>query len=383
MAVSCIIATKCFSSIRALASDDSSKYKSLDALRGFLATNVFAYHAFVAHEYYHSGVWQSPDINMYRFAGGGSVSIFFMITGFLFWGKAIDHGIQPIALLRSRAKRIMPLYIFSCFLIFTICSIDAKFTQRVQMSELIQAIARWLAGGALGAPSINGASTLLLNAGVTWTLQYEWAFYAILPFLTIFTPPRRFLFLVFLYLLILTFFKLFGFANQTIFMLVAIPFLGGMFTAYITRHTPDVPKAKSWAASLFVLASLGVGAYYYKRGLGTIIAVGLIPSFILIALGNDLFGIMKTRWARWLGHISFSVYLLHGIVLLLALRALDLYWPIDKMQYSEYILWFMAISLFLVSICSGTYMLIELPSMKYSWRGKKAVGSGNRFDKAR
>ena len=371
MGIASSLAIKFVPLIRRLNSDQSSRYKSLDALRGFLAAGVFISHAFVAKNFYKTGEWAPPESNMYRFAGTGSVALFFMITGLLFWGKVIDRKIEPLTLLRSRLMRIMPLHIFSCIIIFFICFYESNFTAAVQLNELIFNMLRWLGGGgALGAPSINGVPTLTVNAGVTWTLQYEWVFYALLPLIGIFVAPLRFALFVTLYLSVFVVLKSIGLSGEATYLLVASPFLGGMFAAYIAKYYVDSLNSNGFFQSLFVIASLVAGAYFYTKGVSTVIAVLLVPAFVLIATGNNIFGLLETGWARWLGQISFSIYILHGIVLLLCLRVVNGYLPITQMGPTVYTATCAIIAIFLVAICSVTYLAIERRFMGMPGRQK-------------
>lgn len=368
MAAASSVAIRVIPLIGSLNQAQSSRYKTLDGFRGFLAIGVFISHAYVANYFYKTGEWAPPASNMYRFAGTGSVALFFMITGLLFWAKAIDRRIEPMALLKSRILRIMPLHLFSCIIIFFICFHDSNFTIAVQSKELIFSMTRWLAGGAFGAPPINGITTLTVNAGVTWTLQYEWAFYLLLPLVGFFATPGRFVIFVILYFVIFASLRLIGLSDAATYMLVAIPFLGGMVAAHLTKHLMSSDIANRVFQTLFVITSFVAGAYFYTNGARTIVGLLLVPAFVLVAMGNDIFGLLTFKWARWLGQISFSIYILHGIVLLFCLRIIDPYLPVAEMGSMMYIAICAVIGILLVMICSTTYIVIERKFMNMANR---------------
>ena len=63
------------------------RYRSLDGLRGYLALFVVIHHAAIWHGFARTDVWHGPPSHLYNQLGQGSVATFFMITGFLFFGK--------------------------------------------------------------------------------------------------------------------------------------------------------------------------------------------------------------------------------------------------------------------------------------------------------
>ncbi|WP_155519215.1 acyltransferase family protein, partial [Lactobacillus delbrueckii] len=56
----------------------------IDALRGLLATSVVCHHFVVTYHWKVSGVWERPQSAILNNMGVVPVSLFFMITGFLF-----------------------------------------------------------------------------------------------------------------------------------------------------------------------------------------------------------------------------------------------------------------------------------------------------------
>ena len=90
------------------------RYSTIDGLRGYLAFAVFLSHSSIWYFYLHFGRWDVPQSNFYTHLGQSSVTLFFMITGFLFWSKLLDGRVQPIdwsRLYLSRLFRLVPLYL--------------------------------------------------------------------------------------------------------------------------------------------------------------------------------------------------------------------------------------------------------------------------------
>src|ERR1035437_1060496 len=171
----------------------SLRFGALDGLRGFHALGVFFHHCVVSRVYFETGSWHSPASQFYSLLGPMSVSMFFMITGFLFWDKAIRNPAQlrPVVLYKGRFLRIAPLYFFSVILILLVVACRSGF--RIQKADdIFPSILRALSVGLFTCWSLNGISLTSINAGVLWTLSYEWQFYLALPFMSWFATGKRF-----------------------------------------------------------------------------------------------------------------------------------------------------------------------------------------------
>ena len=82
--------------ISAPIAESKSRYGALDGLRGILAISVLFQHAVTNYAYFSTGIWQITDVRFYRHLGGESVILFFMITSFLYWSKAIASLARPM-----------------------------------------------------------------------------------------------------------------------------------------------------------------------------------------------------------------------------------------------------------------------------------------------
>jgi len=341
------------------------KYVSIAGLRGLLASSVFVHHAQVSRIYFRDGAWMEPQSTIYAFAGTGSVGVFFMITGFLFWGKALDGRVQFLSLIESRARRILPLYMLSFLIITVVCAYDSNFSIATTWEDLYLSIFAWLGAGLFGHPAINGVGTLTINCGVTWTLQYEWIFYLLLPLIAALSSPQWFAILVSVFLITVLGLKKLGYQAEYQALVVSVPFIGGMLAAYAVRLRSGVKFLPSaFLVSVFVATSFVVAALAYKPGYYTLIGIALFPAFCAIALGNDVFGLLRQRWVRFLGEISFSVYLLHGIILMGALSAIGRFVSVGRISYFVFVLVCAALSATVVLTSTASFLLVERRYMK-------------------
>ncbi len=172
----------------------AQRSRGIDGLRGFLALSVVMLHGAIYHRYITDGLWSGPPSPLYTVLGTGGVAVFFMITGYLFWGKLLDERgrIDWVRLYVGRLFRIAPLYLVMVALMLFLVMEQAGWQVLVTPMQLAKQIAPWLALGLLDPTDVNGhVATLVLSAGVTWSLRYEWLFYLSLPLLACVAGPGR------------------------------------------------------------------------------------------------------------------------------------------------------------------------------------------------
>ncbi|RYZ83642.1 MAG: acyltransferase, partial [Proteobacteria bacterium] len=79
-----------------LLQEASTRFVSIDGLRGYLAFAVYLHHSCIWYFYLQTGRWEVPPSSLYTMLGQGAVALFFMVTSFLFATK----------ILYSKANRI-------------------------------------------------------------------------------------------------------------------------------------------------------------------------------------------------------------------------------------------------------------------------------------
>ena len=340
------------------------RFVALDGLRGFLAFFVFLHHGSIWFVYLHSQEWRSPASHLYRHFGDSSVALFFMTTAFLFTTQVLDCGQQPIDWTRlylARLMRLFPLYAFVVGLLWCTAWALTGWTRQVTPGQLFVEALNWLAFTIPHGTSVNGlsdASRILAN--VTWSLPYEWWFYGCLPVVAVALRqqriPRRWLAIGLLNLLLVRWLWHLD--------LRVVPFAGGILAACAARHPGLCRLARQrWTGGLVVaLLGLAVGG---DPSAYTPWSMALLTlAFVLIACGNDVFGALSAVPSRRLGEISYSVYLLHGLVLFLVSRWL-VGWPgMSAWSATEHWGLLMGITVPLILLCHATHRWIELPGRR-------------------
>ena len=346
--------------------DDVVRYKSIDGLRGYLAFLVFLHHCYIWYFFIRNGVWKEPKSNLFNHFGQTSVLFFFMITSFLFTSKIINGRNKEINwkdLFRSRFYRLIPMYLFSILILFFIVTLESNFTITDKISHIFRDVIKWLAFTISSNPNINNLKdTYLINAGVAWSLPYEWIFYFSLPLLALFflggaKPSRKTIFfttIILIYLVI---------ENKPREILL-FSFIGGIIAALIQNKLKDNNIFKSKLSSIIILLLLFIIVYFFNSGVEVIPIILSSIIFILISLNNSIFGILHWKISRKLGQITYSMYLLHGIFLYCVFHYVIGIEVLKKQTIFEY--WsIIGVSIFpLLLLCQITYKYIELPFMK-------------------
>ena len=291
----------------------------IDGLRGYLALSVMIYHfglwMLVAR---YGRVWSRPDSALLDGLGPGSVNLFFMVTGLVFYPRILDGLTRTRwpAVYISRFFRIVPLVALSLIVICATILIRLRFHPLAPGLETAGAALNWLTSHAQ--PDLFGyPNSASLNAAVLWSLRYEWLFYLlILPTTagamdvakrlrlpTAVVPIGLMMCGLALPLLV-----------KTPAIVTYLPMFGSGMLAFEVAHSRVGKTLRSPSMSV-PLAFLLVGGLLAGHGLGPIRFACHTVFFAGIASGNSMFGLFTSRGARVLGEGSYAIYLLHGYFL--------------------------------------------------------------------
>lgn len=293
----------------------------VDGLRGYLALAVLCHHFSIwLHVRAFGGEWSAPKVNLLNQLGTGSVSLFFMATGLVFYPRVVA-GLRATdwrGVYISRVFRIVPMVVFSvvCVTLVIARRVDPVFDAAYLKSALV-----WIA--TIGEPPLLGyADSSRVNAAVLWSLRFEWQFYVLALPLCAFAADvvrRRggpvWLVPVAMLVVAVLFNALPPAFRQT------HPFFkyAGLFAIGMIAHEcQQRDRVKRFfgrpLASLSATLALVVGAVASQFPFGWSMPLfGYF--FISVACGNSVWGLLRSRGAIVLGEISFGIYVLHGILL--------------------------------------------------------------------
>ncbi|WP_413724635.1 acyltransferase family protein [Sodalis sp. RH16] len=340
----------------------------IDGLRGYLALLVVGHHYMIIYMWLLTGKWVPPKIIYANNMGRIGVAVFFMITGYLFIGKLIrDRDLNSktnwYKLYFSRFFRIMPLYLLVVSITFFLALYKTNFLIDSNLSRLAMDIIKWFL---FVGSSINGyQDTMHISAGVTWTLKYEWAFYFSLPVISFFIKNKFCMFIMAISLLAMFLINktYFGFESR-----YAIFFLLGGGISYFRFSVNENIRMFLCSKKSSVIGIVAIMLALLSRGDVTRIdnVLFVFIFFIPIVFGNSIFGLLSKPASVILGEMSYSIYLLHGVILFIFFKLLMPKLP--AFSGTIYFSLMPAIFCLVVIACTITFKTIEKP---FIFVGKK------------
>lgn len=342
----------------------------MEGLRGLMAINVFVVHGAALHAFIHGGDF-FPASNFHRQIGVSAVCLFFFMTGYLLWKGIIDRPeFSRTRFLRGRFLRTWPLYAVASTLVFLFSLAKTGFHLQVPLWKFAALYVSWLAFALpMGSGNaINGIHDITsLGAGVFWTLQMDWLYYLLLPFLIWFTRKDWRLLIIllgggFLRYLLQRHPYHGALGRLSVFMLFFIWCLCfGMIAAVIKTKWPTFAWARTRYASALAAALYLCIMCFITPVWGGRESVLLFPFFLLIAYGTDIFGLLNTAAAIFMGRISYSIYLLHALILFFVVWLLGPRLHLEQMDWAIFWLTLAPLGLLAIGVSTFTHRWIEVP----------------------
>ncbi len=292
----------------------------VEGLRGILSFSVFIHHCIISFSYYQTGVWAAPEALFYDKLGSCPVVIFFFLTGYLFFEDTMRSRILQTKytdFLKKRFLRIYPAYFVSICLVMFFIFLKMNFTLLDDVPTILKSLVSWIV---VGLP--NGVFqdvnqflySTTVDAGVIWSLRYEVLFYFLCPlFVSWYFKNKKSLWWMLLFCLIIYATKSYGW--QLLFdfsKFMILGFAGGMLAAVYHQKMQAFLARKNigWPILALSLVLISVSSKY-----SVIETLGLMGVFVLVIHRFKSFNFLTQSMFVSLGRVSYSFYLLHGIVI--------------------------------------------------------------------
>ena len=309
LAFPAIVALLCLAVSAAIASRDpwyrehlkrhGHRFEAIDGLRGFLAVGVLCAHVMTTRGFYETGAWSTTS-RIHVAMGESAVTLFFMVTAFLFWRHVIrgGGGFDTRTFYAARIRRLVPMYAVSVAASLFVVAALSGFQVRVDSFTLLHQLREWVSFGFIPTGELNGVKDAHIVNAVYWTLAFEWSFYLALPLLALFARGWSFA------------------------LLIAAAIFAGILAAEASeRGWLGAHLSSNWMAPV-PIAAIGV-ALTFETAYHPVSVALLFVAFLFFAAGNTLGGLLTTRAAKLLGAVSYSFYLTHCIILFVAFRLVE------------------------------------------------------------
>jgi peptidoglycan/LPS O-acetylase OafA/YrhL len=292
-------------------------YLELESMRGLLALAVVVHHAIFFYF-----LLYGQTARFYSQLGTAPVTFFFFITGFLFWSKLISTPKPPVrAFLVSRLRRLAPAYLAAVGLMFVVVAALTHFKLHDAPYNVAGDAVRVVLGKT---PDLNGLKSAPWLWAVTWTLQLEFVFYLVVPFLGWFAQ-RLWKTLLFiggcnaLYAATIPVARYQSHLPGFLLLQAFLRFLSFTFCiGFVAAHLVRLDAVRAFARSVFgapVSAVLIlITLCFLPAEYGALESLALAIPFVAIACGCDFWGALRRRSLIFFGQISYSVYLIHCLV---------------------------------------------------------------------
>jgi peptidoglycan/LPS O-acetylase OafA/YrhL len=332
--------------------DSLARSSSLDGLRGILALTVLVHHFFITYMWKTTGVWDHPDNKILDNFGAIPVSLFFLITGYLFINKLKSNDVNWLKVFKSRIKRIVPLYTLVAIIVVVLTLLTVNLDDYSSKQ-----IFKWLKGWMLfNGKSLGDFQSSIIIAGVNWTLLYEWGFYFSLPIIHAIYHKKiidkRYLFIAFI-----IFLTIFLETNRSLYLL----FLLAVFPILFEEKIKNLIARKRRLVDIALLLIINI-AFIFTTHFSTTQKLLTALVFAFVCNGYDFCKILNNKGLRVLGDISYSTYLLHGLVLYLFYSVFDFY-NFDNGMLG-YFMTFPLVFIVVILLSFVSYKYVEKPLLK-------------------
>lgn len=297
--------------------NESSRLTSMEGLRAYAAFLVFLVHYFDAFARNMLGMdpntvrlGEAQDavtgLVIYLFASHYGVDIFFFLSGFLICRIIARSGFSYHSFAKSRLLRVYPTFLVS-FLVWLYIRIVLQ-NHPYDASQFF--------GNLFFLNAVPAAGVQPYNA-VTWSLFYEFVFYLTFPLIlflqagTARVNSWQVLCFGVLFMVVML--------NLEPSFIRFLMFFGGAFMASI--HPRQLTALASYIPETIVLLLYFASTIWFAHQLSYtyFIPVFLVTTFLLVLkiLYGDGFlnKLFQLKWLRYMGNISYSFYLMHGLAI--------------------------------------------------------------------
>lgn len=305
---------------------------SMEGLRGFAVALVFLVHYHTLFILWVSDGSLTLTISTFlRSIGHSGVDLFFVLSGYLIYGAAIKKAINYHKFMVRRVRRIYPTFL-AVFMIYLALSFVFPSESKLPANMFNSII--YVIQNLLLLPGIFPIEPIIT---VAWSLSYEIFYYLALPLIVMgfgmqrWQPRRRVWFFVLLAIVYTIFCVLVTPRHSRLLMFISgILLFEAIHSFEIWRTLPRWAEWITVGATLIMFPIIYIldkhpewlpsqfGFITYGETIYRIVILFLIFGLLVLACFRSQSILQRIfTWTplRWLGNMSYSYYLIHGLVL--------------------------------------------------------------------
>jgi exopolysaccharide production protein ExoZ len=351
----------------------ASNVRPMEGLRGFAVFLVFLVHfsTLVRPWISESSGFLMFETSLHKIGNSG-VDLFFVLSGYLIYGSLISRRQQFLRFMSRRVERIYPAFV-AVFLAYLLLSfafpVEGKFPS-TGAERIIYLVQNFLL--------LPGIFPIKPVITVAWSLSYEMFYYLAIPLvIALFRlRERTSIFRVTFFLGIALAAAIYCAVNGGPIRLIM--FISGI-VLFEAMKSPRVPSPHSFLGLVALVAGLLCMLLPVEGSGGSVLKIcTLFVAFFVLCLAcfRNPSGWLPGSFAwtplRWLGNMSYSYYLLHGLTLQAGFLALSTVLP--GAGYGAWLFWLLLPSMFALTVVTAAalFLLVERP---FSLALRKTGGS--------
>lgn len=354
-----------FDNIFEVSHNKHNTISSMEGMRGFAVFLVFLVHYMTLVE-----PWLVFDSLVHRISiyvrqiGNVGVDLFFVLSGYLIYGMLIKKKIIFGKYIARRIQRIYPVFtvVFFIYILLSFVFLNESKIPNDWVRALIYVLQNYFL-----LPGIFDIKPIIT---VAWSLSYEFFYYFAMPFMVMILSMRswqpRFRFVFFIFFSLLAFGCSFFYSGY-IRLLMFIP---GVLVFESLNNLFVNKSAPLGILNLFII--LMVSPVFDHYGFNGVWKYILMYFFLYVFFldcffcGSLSYKVFSLKYIRWLGNMSYSYYLIHGLALKAFFMLFEFFYPAGKDCYS--LLWILIVPSFMITLLPSVllFVFIEKPySLNY------------------
>ena len=327
----------------------------MEGIRGFAVFLVFVVHYVTLVQ-----PWISTDSVTYTIAaqmrsiGNIGVDLFFVLSGYLIYGMLIKKDKPFGAYLFRRIQRIYPTFT-SVFLVYLVLSAIFPSDSKIP-SGWYGAV--FVLQNFLLLPGLFDVRPIIT---VAWSLSYEFFYYLLIPLLIaalklrVWQPRDRIVFFVVLSVVAFGYSAAYGGGHIRLLMFVSGIILYEVSSGRATTKLPPIglPALVVAIVGVIVMNETDFVGWWKFLSLYVLFFLFCLDCFVSPGLASRMFSFTPMRW---LGNMSYSYYLIHGLALKFVFLLFEKIYPAQ--QSNVMLFWWLLPLAFALTLIPSTLLFI-------------------------